>query len=136
MQFAPNSTAGRTPVHFTGGWGGRHLNSPTGGAANGMPLNDATPSAIKPCTSPLSTRTIAGVWEGGGSCESAAVPTPIATASAASEHHSILLPVEAAPALSPRSVRMRHPLLLKPCLYFPKDREITVRACVALPQPA
>jgi len=118
MQFAPNSTAGRTPVHFTGGWGGRHLNSPTGGAANGMPLNDATPSSIKPCTSPLSTRTTGGVWEGAGVCENAAVPTPIATAitSAASEHHSSLLTVEAAPALSPRSVRMRHPLLLKPLL--------------------
>jgi hypothetical protein len=118
MQFARKSTAGRTPVHFTGGWGGRHLNSPTGGAANGMPLNDATPSSINPCTSPLSTRTTGVVWEGAGVCENAAVPTPIATAitSAASEHHSSLLTVEAAPALSPRSVRMRHPLLLKPLL--------------------
>jgi addiction module HigA family antidote len=36
-------------VHFATGCGGRHRRSPTGGAANGMPLKEATPSATTPC---------------------------------------------------------------------------------------
>ena len=33
----------RTPVHLSGGWASRQRRSPTGGLANGMPLNVRTP---------------------------------------------------------------------------------------------
>jgi hypothetical protein len=104
MQSAPNSAACRTPVHFAAGWGGRHRSSPTGGAAKGMPLKDATPSATTPCSSPLSTRTT------GGACDCATVPTPIAAANAASEQTKNLVTPEATLTLSPCSARI--PLLL------------------------
>src|SRR5262249_28494026 len=42
------------------GCGARQRKSPTGGAANGTPLNDRTPSATAPCNSPLSTLTLSG----------------------------------------------------------------------------
>ena len=44
-----DETKRTAPVHGAAGWGGRHRSSPTGGAANGMPLNDSTPSAVTPC---------------------------------------------------------------------------------------
>src|SRR6266568_3715438 len=37
-QLLPNSADLRTPVHGTAGCGARQRRSPTGGAANGMPL--------------------------------------------------------------------------------------------------
>src|SRR6185503_15685479 len=37
--------AGRTPVHFRGGCGGRQRSAPTGGAAKGTPRNTITPLA-------------------------------------------------------------------------------------------
>src|SRR3984885_3286599 len=69
MQSAPNSVAGRIPLHRTSGWGGRHRKSSTGGAAKGMPLYDATPPSTNPCNSPVSTRTTEGCC--------AAVVTPL-----------------------------------------------------------
>jgi hypothetical protein len=39
--------------------------SPTGGAAKGLPLNDATPSFTTPCTSPLVTCTV-WIWAKAG----------------------------------------------------------------------
>src|SRR5206468_6083831 len=44
-QTSPNVSALRTPVHFATGCGARHRNAPTGGAANGTPLNTRTPGA-------------------------------------------------------------------------------------------
>ena len=103
MQSAPNSAAWRTPVQRATGWGGRHRRSPTGGAAKGMPLKEATPSATTPRSSPPSTRTR------GGACECATVPTPIAAASAASEQTRSLVTLEALLNPSPRSARIPHP---------------------------
>src|SRR5580704_5616574 len=39
---APNASAFRTPYHFAAGCGARHRFSPSGAAANGMPLNSRT----------------------------------------------------------------------------------------------
>ena len=41
-----------TPAQAAGGCGGRQRNGPTGGAANGMPLNVSTPSWRTPCRRP------------------------------------------------------------------------------------
>ena len=57
MQSWPYSVAGRTPVHATTGCGGRQRKSPSGGAANGIPLNESTPSATAPLIVPPSTFT-------------------------------------------------------------------------------
>ena len=57
MQSWPYSVAGRTPVHATTGCGGRQRKSPCGGAANGIPLNESTPSATAPLIVPPSTFT-------------------------------------------------------------------------------
>ena len=54
MQSCPYAFAARTPVHGATGWGARHRRLPTGGAANGMPLNAITRSLATPSTSPLS----------------------------------------------------------------------------------
>ena len=107
MQSAPNSAAWRTPVHVAAGCGGRHRRSPTGGAAKGMPLKDATPSSTTPCRSPLSTRTTGGVGEGAAPCDDAAAPAPIAHRPA-NEHKKSDVAFEPALALSPRSARMPH----------------------------
>ena len=39
---APKASALRTPSHLAAGWGAFHRLSPSGGAANGMPLNTRT----------------------------------------------------------------------------------------------
>jgi len=44
-QTLPNLSVWRTPFHFAIGCGARQRSSPTGGAANGMPLNTRTPGA-------------------------------------------------------------------------------------------
>src|SRR5579863_3429934 len=51
MQRGPNPVAWRTPVQFLTGCGGCHRKSPTGGAANGMPLNSRTPDGCGPVPS-------------------------------------------------------------------------------------
>ena len=43
MQTLPNLLASRTPFHFATGCGGCQRSAPTGGAANGIPLNARTP---------------------------------------------------------------------------------------------
>ena len=50
-----------------------------------MPLKEVTPSASTPCSSPLSILTM-----GGGDCDRAAAPTPIAIATAANEPNNRL----------------------------------------------
>jgi hypothetical protein len=130
MQSAPKSAAWRTPVHGAAGWGGRHRRSPTGGAAKGIPLKEATPSATTPCNWPVSTFTTGGV------CVCATVPIPTAAANADSEQTSSLVTLEVVLIPSSRPARMPHPQLLKLFPYFPKDREIAVMAFVALLQPA
>src|SRR5262245_54969868 len=52
MQLAPYSAAFFSPVHGFTGCGACQRSAPTGGAANGMPLNDATPFAATPATLP------------------------------------------------------------------------------------
>src|SRR5687768_1536243 len=89
MQLAPNSVAWRTPVQRAGGCGGRQRRSPTGGAANGMPWKDSTPSSTTPCKSPLSTRTTAD-----GACENAMVRVLGAAASAINEQRTTLIALE------------------------------------------
>ena len=57
MQRGPNCVAWRTPVQFLTGCGGFQRRSPTGGAANGMPLNARTPLSSAPSTTPLAVLT-------------------------------------------------------------------------------
>src|SRR6478736_8937525 len=45
MQTLPYLLASRTPLHFATGCGAVQRNAPTGGAANGMPLNARMPGA-------------------------------------------------------------------------------------------
>src|ERR1700731_1654181 len=76
MHRAPNSVALLTPFQGLTGCGSFQRNSPTGGAANGMPLKITTfPSALLlPATSPASV----------GTCTCApSEPTPNNTAAAA-----------------------------------------------------
>src|SRR5262245_6086181 len=47
-----------TPLHAATGCGFFQRRSPTGGAANGMPLNDATPFVAVPSTWPPLTRAV------------------------------------------------------------------------------
>src|SRR5262245_16856395 len=54
MHCEPNFSAALTPDHGTTGSGAFHRRGPTGGAANGMPLNTRTPSAVVPRTLPPS----------------------------------------------------------------------------------
>src|SRR5262245_24177526 len=58
-QFAANASAFLTPSHRDGGCGARHRRSPTGGAANGTPLNTLTAAspAGEPASCPSDTRT-------------------------------------------------------------------------------
>src|SRR5437867_2811032 len=58
MQRGPVAVALLTPVHAATGCGGFHRRSPTGGAANGMPLKLRTPFDIAPETSPPSIFTV------------------------------------------------------------------------------
>src|SRR6185295_19108485 len=60
MQDAPNASAARTPFQATTDCGAFHRRSPTGGAANGMPLNTRTPFAVVPEIWPPSTATVSG----------------------------------------------------------------------------
>src|SRR5436190_2727547 len=59
-QTSPNVSALRTPVHFATGCGARHRCAPTGGAANGTPLNTRTPGAAAdvPESRPASVLTV------------------------------------------------------------------------------
>src|SRR5262245_60830541 len=62
MQLGANEVAARTPCQAAAGCGFFQRSAPVGGAANGMPLNAATPFAATPCTSPpvtLAVRTCA-----------------------------------------------------------------------------
>ena len=52
MQLGANLSAARTPCHAAADCGFFQRSSPTGGAANGMPLNATTPFAATPCTWP------------------------------------------------------------------------------------
>ncbi len=54
MQVSPHLLASRTPVHALGAAAGMKRKSPTGAAANGMPLNTVTPgcSPAVPWTMP------------------------------------------------------------------------------------
>jgi len=52
MQAGAKMSALRTPFQATTGWGTRHRSAPTGGAAKGRPLNEASPSFTSPCTRP------------------------------------------------------------------------------------
>ena len=52
--FGPKAAASRTPAQGSGGAGGRQRRSPTGGAANGIPLNANVSPDRTPRTSPLS----------------------------------------------------------------------------------
>src|SRR6185437_14493168 len=65
MQRAPNLSALRAPFQFFTGWGSFQRRSPTGGAANGIPLKLRTPSfgAAVDSTTPLAvlTRSAANV---------------------------------------------------------------------------
>ena len=103
MQLAPNSVAWRTSVHFAAGCGGRHRSSPTGGAAKGIPLKERTPSAATPCSSPVSTRRVAGA----GDC--AAGVTPTAATNPASEYNRTLVTLEAVLSLLLPSTRIATP---------------------------
>src|SRR6059058_4272816 len=58
MHSAPNASAFFTPFHAGGGCGAFQRSSPTGGAANGMPLKTRTPSTAVPAISPPSTLTV------------------------------------------------------------------------------
>src|SRR6185295_1133026 len=63
-QGAPNARASRTPFHGTGGCGSRHLESPTGGCAKGMPRNSAPPDGRgAPRSWPLATATTSASGE-------------------------------------------------------------------------
>src|SRR5690554_4327761 len=59
MQTSPNRLASRTPFQEAGAWGSFQRKSPTGGAANGMPLKTVTPCTLPavPWTRPCSVRT-------------------------------------------------------------------------------
>ena len=59
MQTLPNLLASRTPSHFATGCGAAQRSAPTGGAANGMPLNARTPAddAMLPPSRPASSFT-------------------------------------------------------------------------------
>src|SRR5438105_1447539 len=58
MHSALNASAFLTPFHAGGGCGAFQRSSPTGGAANGMPLKTRTPSTAVPAIAPLSSLTV------------------------------------------------------------------------------
>src|SRR5215813_1467210 len=55
-----NCVASRSPDHLSGCCGGAQRSLPTGGFANGTPLNEFTPSFELPTTTPESTVTLTG----------------------------------------------------------------------------
>src|SRR5215468_4947103 len=57
MLAGPNFDPSLTPFQGLTGCGAFHRNSPTGGAANGIPLYDVTPLAVTPDTRPPVTAT-------------------------------------------------------------------------------
>src|SRR4051812_40583118 len=58
MHTLANVSALRTPGHFSGGCGSFQRNGPTGGAANGIPLNTRTPDfRVTPESRPLAVLT-------------------------------------------------------------------------------
>src|SRR5574344_1875285 len=61
MGFGPKSFAGLTPSHFSTGCGAFHLRLPTGGAANGTPLNTFTPEQSMPSRIPFTVCTCGAV---------------------------------------------------------------------------
>src|SRR5205823_7358441 len=58
---SPKVSALRTPLHFATGCGGFHRRSPTGGAANGIPLKTRTPRLVVPEINPDSSVTGSGI---------------------------------------------------------------------------
>ena len=83
-QTLPNASARRTPSHRGGACGGFQRSSPTGGAANGIPLNARTPDGrVTPETRPLSVPTGSGIAAGVLTAAAAARATVKMTASAA-----------------------------------------------------
>src|SRR5882724_4669862 len=60
MQRGPNWSALRVPFQSVTGWGGCHLNSPTGGDAKGTPLNVRTPVLLStvPSITPFAVLTL------------------------------------------------------------------------------
>src|SRR5574344_1889023 len=61
LGLGPKSLACLTPSHFSTGWGAFHLRFPTGGAANGTPLNTLTPEQSMPSSVPLAVCTCGAV---------------------------------------------------------------------------
>src|SRR5436190_1400155 len=57
----PNMSASRTPSHGRAGCGAANRRAPTGGWANGMPRNTATPFSARPRTCPAAVRTTGSV---------------------------------------------------------------------------
>src|SRR6201995_2733409 len=57
----PNKSASPTPAHGPAGWGAANRRPPTGGWANGMPRNTATPFSARPRTCPAAVRTTGSV---------------------------------------------------------------------------
>src|SRR6185503_13402005 len=62
MQAGANRSAALTPLHDTAGSGAFHRRGPTGGAANGIPLNTRTPASrpLVPASWPPDVVTIVG----------------------------------------------------------------------------
>src|SRR5262245_37451518 len=60
MHSGPYASAFLTPDHDAAGCGAFHRNSPTGAAANGIPLNTRTPFDEVPRSCPPSTLTTSG----------------------------------------------------------------------------
>src|SRR5512147_3228344 len=71
MQMGENWSALRTPAQRSGGAGARQRSGPTGGAANGMPLNTRTPSASLPSTKPDAVRIGSAAANGENSADTA-----------------------------------------------------------------
>src|SRR5580658_11374921 len=56
--LGPNCVHARTPSQGAAGCGARHRNTPTGGAAKGIPLKTRTPPSTSPEINPLSIFTV------------------------------------------------------------------------------
>src|SRR5580704_9613879 len=67
MQLAPNLSAAFTPDHLATGWGARQRSAPTGGAANGIPLNAVMEASRAGVPDTIPPETLTG-------CEIAAKP--------------------------------------------------------------
>src|ERR1019366_6468969 len=82
MHAYPKPVASRTPSHFGVGAGARHLKSPTGGAAYGIPRNAALAPTARPRTRPARVRTMGAL----GSLRTIAADSPGVTADGAAPH--------------------------------------------------